>query len=252
MPELALSPQLADEVAAWYANKDFQFDWTSVHLPTWVHTLGSRDQSLRILEVGSHEGRSALFFLNYFPNSSIVCIDWWNSDTVDQEILKNIPDVATSGDLATAESRFLRNMQGFEKRLKVIKNDSSVALAELGVDHHLNSDNCGFELIYIDGNHRRVNVYRDCLLAWPLLRQDGVMIMDDYGFRAPGLPETSCPKDGVDAFLRSIVGSYLELERGYQLIIRRSAKTSRQPTPEALKLRPSLASRIFGRSINRH
>jgi predicted O-methyltransferase YrrM len=34
-----------------------------------------RDEPLRILEVGSWEGRSALFFLRFFPNATIVCID---------------------------------------------------------------------------------------------------------------------------------------------------------------------------------
>jgi predicted O-methyltransferase YrrM len=38
-----------------------------------LHSL--REKPARIFEIGSWEGRSALFFLNYLPLSNIVCID---------------------------------------------------------------------------------------------------------------------------------------------------------------------------------
>ena len=49
-----------------------------------------------------------------------------------------------------------------------------------------------FDLIYIDGSHRRDDVMVDSLLAWSLLREGGFIIFDDYeheldrsGCRAP-------------------------------------------------------------------
>ena len=34
-----------------------------------------RQAPVRVLEIGSWEGRSALFFLNYFPAGHLVCVD---------------------------------------------------------------------------------------------------------------------------------------------------------------------------------
>ena len=51
------------EAATWYEGKDFTFDWTSWHFPNWVKLLRARrTRRLRVLEIGSWEGRSALFF----------------------------------------------------------------------------------------------------------------------------------------------------------------------------------------------
>ena len=60
----------------WFADKDFTTDWTSGNFTTWRRALSPlRNEPLRILEIGSWEGRSAVFFLNFFPRATIVCID---------------------------------------------------------------------------------------------------------------------------------------------------------------------------------
>jgi hypothetical protein len=64
------------EAAGWFAGKTFGYDWTSCHFPTWASLLARyRDLSAWVIEVGSWEGRSALFFMNYLPQSQLVCID---------------------------------------------------------------------------------------------------------------------------------------------------------------------------------
>ena len=53
------------DIAAWYAGKDFSCDWTTHHITMWAGVLEAfRDRPARVLEIGSWEGRSALFFLN--------------------------------------------------------------------------------------------------------------------------------------------------------------------------------------------
>jgi predicted O-methyltransferase YrrM len=39
-----------------------------------------------------------------------------------------------------------------------------------------------YDFIYIDGNHNTVNVLIDGLCAYHLLKDDGVLIFDDYEF----------------------------------------------------------------------
>lgn len=38
----------------------------------------------------------------------------------------------------------------------------------------------GFDLVYIDGSHLRLDVLSDASMAWRLLREGGVMVFDDY------------------------------------------------------------------------
>jgi predicted O-methyltransferase YrrM len=203
------------DIDSWFAGKEFAYDWTSANIPGWLKTLGQlRDRPLRILEVGSYEGRSAVFFLNFFALSTMVCVDWWNPVVIEPEIAKQLPDL--DDQFLQAEGRFDRNLAPFGNRVVKLKSNSSDALCDLGLRGQ------SFDLIYIDGGHRSRDVYQDCVLAWPLLVRDGVMIMDDYEWEFPGLPKDKCPKKGIDAFLLAIHDDYVEIQRGYQIMIKRS------------------------------
>ena len=72
------SAALASEadIAGWYDGKDFSCDWTTNRIPLWLDVLEDyRDRPVRVLEIGSWEGRSALFFLNYLRQCHLVCVD---------------------------------------------------------------------------------------------------------------------------------------------------------------------------------
>jgi hypothetical protein len=208
-----VTAELAAEIDGWYRDKEFAFDWTSAHFPGWTTVFASfRDRPIRILEIGSYEGRSAVFFLNYFSRSTLVCIDLWDAGALEPDIVKKLPEAATES--AHTEGRFDRNLSQFSSRLTKIVGNSSDVLPELGLQSER------FDLIYVDGDHKSAPTYRDCTLAWPLLKSNGILVIDDYEFDL-GLSEENRPKRGVDAFLRSVSGQYVELHRAYQIIIRR-------------------------------
>jgi glycosyltransferase involved in cell wall biosynthesis/predicted O-methyltransferase YrrM len=210
-----LSPELAADIEDWYRGKEFGYDWTSVHFPGWTAVLASlRDRIVRILEIGSYEGRSAIFFLNYFPRSTIVCVDPWDPATMEPDLVKLDP--AAEAEYLKAQKQFDRNLAPFTSRVTKIVGKSSDVLPDFGVKGEL------FDLVYVDGEHKSVAAYRDCMLAWPLLKPGGILIIDDYEFDL-GLPEAKRPKQGVDAFLLGIGNQYEELHRAYQLIVRRRA-----------------------------
>src|SRR5258708_25062571 len=59
-----------------FQDKQFSTDWTSDHFPIWTVILAPwRDRAAHVLEIGSWEGRSAIFWLEYLPRSQLVCID---------------------------------------------------------------------------------------------------------------------------------------------------------------------------------
>lgn len=152
-----------------------------------------------ILEIGAHEGRSAVWFLNFFPRARITCIDPFGQ----------------TGD--AVEGRFDANTAGFHARVRKKKGRSIIELDKLVLADE------AFDLIYIDGNHGRDAVLIDTLLAWQILRPGGILIWDDYLWMTDS-PRWSRPQEAVDTFLHLQRRKFATLHRGYQVIVRRRAK----------------------------
>ena len=208
VPTFPRLPRITEaEVAGWYQSGHFSFDWTSWHFPNWIELLKKyRTRKARVLEIGSWEGRSAIFFLNYLPRCSVVCIDTFKGGLEHREAR------GSSRFLRKVETRFDANIGKFGGRVEKVKARSAQALAKLGVEGRR------FDLAYIDGSHLAADVYSDAVLTWPLIVHGGLMIFDDYlwdGSRGP----LEVPKPGIDAFLRTIAGNYLTALNDYQIAI---------------------------------
>jgi predicted O-methyltransferase YrrM len=198
------------ETSNWYQGKEFAYDWTSANFPLWTRFLAPyRDQPTRVLEIGSYEGRSAIFFLNFLPRSTVVCVDVWDVSVLEPYLVQEMPQIL--GEWPLAEGRFDRNLSGFADRVTKIKARSSDALAELGVGLER------FDLIYIDGDHRRAGAYRDCVLSWPLLKSGGMLLIDDYDF-ALGPTAALNAKQGMDEFFQGVESQIQESNRAQHII----------------------------------
>jgi predicted O-methyltransferase YrrM len=205
------APFPAEIAASWYEGKEFATDWTSWHFPNWTKLLNSRrNRALRVLEIGSWEGRSALFFLNYLPRATLTCIDTFAGGQEHQEAAAR--DRAEARFLRSIEGRFDRNTSAFKKRIEKIKASSTAALAELGIQ------NRRFDLAYVDGGHRAVEAYADGALTWPLIARGGLVLFDDYEWNEMPKPLDN-PGAGIDAFLKSIAGQYRLVHKSYQVAI---------------------------------
>ena len=61
---------------SWFENASFTTDWIAPHVANWFAVLRDRRERVAdVLEIGAWEGRSAIFWLNYFPKSRVACID---------------------------------------------------------------------------------------------------------------------------------------------------------------------------------
>jgi predicted O-methyltransferase YrrM len=194
---------------SWFTGKEFTTDWTSGHFSTWRRMLSPlRDRSLRILEIGSWEGRSALFFLNFFPHSTIVCVDTFvgSSEETHRYLLK---------EGLAIEGCFDRNLADYARRVEKIKNRSAPALERMIAEGRK------FDLIYIDGDHTYDGVMSDSTGAWGLVAAGGIIIWDDYRYGHQFAPKDR-PKEAIDTFLRDHAGEFRLLARGYQIAIERT------------------------------
>ena len=191
----------------------FKYDWFSGNAREWPRLLAgfAGKPGLNFLEIGSFEGRSACWLVRHIltdASSHLTCIDLF-------------PD-ALGGDCedmprrATPNASFDANIAalGASARVTKLRGASGELLRQQPI--------AAFDFIYIDGAHEAPHVLQDAVLAWPLLKQGGLMIFDDYGW-GPELPALERPQPALDAFL-SIYGQMLEVvDRGYQLTVRKTA-----------------------------
>ena len=183
---------------------DFTADWTSQNTKVWAEILAPLKgrPGIKALEVGSYEGRSAVWFLQNIltdAGSSITCVDIFDQPAI--------------------ETRYDKNMKATGNSAKVIKikDRSDRALTKLTP--------ASYDLIYIDGSHYSKDVLVDAVLGWELLKPNGIMIFDDYDWHNTWagalLNRHKTPQMALDGFL-TIYGPYIDvIKKDYQLTIRK-------------------------------
>lgn len=179
---------------------EFTTDWFSARVPEISASVSRLDAPpRRILEIGSWEGRSAVWFLNAFPGCELTCVDTWEGS------VEHTPDMVSG-----VYDRFRRNIQatGFESRVTVLRGSSERVLYGLQPE--------SFDVVYVDGDHHAHAALRDIVFAWGLLRPGGVLLVDDYGGGHPGVDPLEVPTIGVDMFATLWEGKYTYLHRQYQ------------------------------------
>jgi hypothetical protein len=158
------------------------------------------------LEIGSLEGRSAIFWLEFFPASIVTCIDTF----------EGIPELQTPRSRAQVpfrEKRFDANLAPYGRRMRKIKSRSAPALDAL---YHAGES---FDLIYIDADHRCDAVLADSALSLRILRPNGILIWDDYQLH----DLVDRPGPAIDAVLALHQSKLKVLHKGYQVIARKAS-----------------------------
>jgi cephalosporin hydroxylase len=182
-------------------SNDFSFssDWFTHHQALWEHAL--RDYvnrpGLKVLEVGSYEGRSAVWFAQNLctqPDSRLSCVDLFPSES---------------------EVRFDHNMKLANLGTKLSKYRGRSEDILVGFQGQ------SFDVIYIDGSHIAADVLLDAHLCWPMLSPGGTLIFDDYLWE-PSKPISQRPQLAIDLFLSVTAGQWEMVHRGSQILIRKN------------------------------
>ncbi len=188
----------------------FSQDWFSINLPLWETALQPlmHKAELRLLEVGSWEGRSACWFLDNLlthPTARLTCIDTFAGSIEHQTMVE--PEV-----LQTLEQRFDQNLArtGASQKVRKLVGRSQEILRSLPLR--------AFDLVYLDGSHLAKDVLTDGILSWDLVKVGGLLIFDDYDFQFPQNP-TQNPKIAIDALLAAFGSAVKILHQGHQVLL---------------------------------
>ncbi|RIA80654.1 hypothetical protein C1645_784548 [Glomus cerebriforme] len=109
-------------------------------------------------------------------------------------------------------------MKQLFNQVEIIKNNSFDALTKLNYEKRMK-----FDFIYIDGSHFACDVLSDAVLSWNLLKEDGIMILDDYEWDY-FVEEYNNPRIAIDSFLNSYQCQIEVIYKRFQVAIRKKIK----------------------------
>ena len=205
--ELALPHDLRQEnfLKEVFSKGMFTEDWFSPNIPHLYKGLQKSGKTFnRFLEIGSFEGLSTCWFARYLARHStapsVTAIDIFVNNKEHGDIGKRF------------DSNAGLFMQGVD--VNKIKSDSAQALSKLLVDKQ------EYDLVYVDGSHNVLNVIIDASLCWKMLRNEGVIIFDDYFWFID--KKSGHVLSAVNAFLDLIAGEFKVLNVFYQVILQKT------------------------------
>jgi predicted O-methyltransferase YrrM len=172
--------------------------WRSV-----LATLGGTP--IRVLEIGSYEGRSARWLLDNVKVAKLTCLDTFDDEARNERFAKNVgSECARQGIWCVA-----------------IAGPSQKTLSLLYGAH---AETPEFDFVYVDGSHEAHDVVTDAVLAFRMLRVGGLMCFDDYIW-SPGELDGGphAPELGVRAFIATHQHMIEVLHVATQVWIRRTS-----------------------------
>lgn len=178
----------------WLGKNMFTTDWFSRRIGEWWSILRSYiNKPINYLEIGTWEGRSL----------SWVC----------RHILKNRDSRAWAIDIWEGDlyNRYLESTRDIADRVTSIRSTSRDALKSENIICRQ------YDIIYIDGDHHSMSALEDAILSFPLLKDGGVLIFDDY--LGGDIKSLSSPHIGISSFLN--VYNMDVIHAGYQIFLRK-------------------------------
>ncbi len=165
---------------------EFTQDWFTNRIESLELVVGPlHGRASRVLEIGSFEGLSTCYFLWRLSGAQLTCVDTFAGSP-------GLPSGARPG----LEEAFDRNVELVDStRVRKLVGDSRRVLLDLA------GEAPRFDLVYVDGSHRGLDVLVDGALSWPLLEVGGVIVFDDYGWALLGDDPLSRPGPAIDAFV---------------------------------------------------
>lgn len=149
---------------------EYTNEWFDVHirywatLDEWAWAQRADHGGLRWLEIGTYEGRSAMWLMSNLVEPAdvgLTVVDPWGPGPEWQPIYE----------------RAMRNL-----------NDAKVCIKRKTSLEFWASDGNDQDFVYVDGSHKAAIVAEDVRCAWRRLRKGGIVLVDD--FYSPNTPDT--------------------------------------------------------------
>ena len=169
------------------------------------------NDNLKILEIGSFQGGTAIVLLKLFEKSNLEIVDTWSDDFIEGN--KDYKEIKFN----KIEDDFDQNLSQYSSRIKKFKSSSEVFFKTKTEKN--NDQNKKYDIIYIDGSHKYEDVFVDAQNCLKFLNVNGTMIFDDFLWRQNAEPFN--PINAINDFLNKEIGTFKVICVYHQLIIKK-------------------------------
>ena len=138
-----------------------------------LENLSNKD--LHVLEIGIHKGDFSKQLAKQLKPKKLILVDPWIA--YDDDIYaKSWYGNSSKSNQSIQDKYFLDIRKYFENEIKI----RTVEIHRKTSDNFFNENQNVFDLIYIDGNHLFDFVKRDIINSLKFIKQDGIIVLDDY------------------------------------------------------------------------
>ena len=202
-------------------------------MPLWERELAPRlaGRPCRALEVGALEGRATLWMLEHLlqhPRSRVVCLDEFRSAGAGGKeawVACSQGEPRRVGDVWAAFQANVMRGPG-AKKAAPLRGPPADTLRGRGAGGGAAARRllapASFDLVTIDPPGSARSALELMVLAFPLLKPGGVMVVDDYTWSKEH--DGRCPRGGVDAFLAAYAQDVRVVHAGWQVVLERRAE----------------------------
>lgn len=172
---------------------------------TFLSPLKGKD-NLLFMEIGVFEGRSAIWQLNNIltgQNCKILCVDAFYGSPEHNSMGVNLHELRT---------RFEYNLKPYVGKYQILEGLSKDVLRTKEYDNKI-------DVCYIDGSHTAYDVLTDMCLVYPMLKNGGLMICDDYMWNYNNLPTQSTPFIAINSFMNCFKGKIQALQLNWKTVV---------------------------------
>jgi len=177
------------------------------HFKLILPKLYAGQENLNFLQIGAYTGDASEWLLDNIithESSWLTDVDTWCGS--DEEVHKEF-------DWNELEKFYDKRMSKYKNICK-IKGYSADFLQSAQENY--------YDFIYIDGDHRASEVYKDATFGWRCLKIGGIMAFDDYMWRHDSGDIMFCPMPGINQFLQEYSGKFQLLIMFEQVWIRKN------------------------------
>lgn len=208
-------------------SNQYQFtqDWFHWAPEVWEQIIPILPARSKFLEIGSFEGRSMAWIVENMladdaSTGSVVCIDTWEGGEEHSDGKMDGVFERFGHNKRVAQDKYWMRTHSHNAQhiVEAVKGKSSDVLPHILTNWRGARDS--FDFVYIDGSHIAKDVLADACMAWPLLKQGGVMVFDDYLW-GEARDILHRPKLAVDAFVNAFSEELEVVHFGYQAIVRK-------------------------------
>ena len=163
----------------------FSQDWFTYKINIIKNILNKYQKNYpkKILEIGSFEGLSMVFFLYLFKNSKIDVVDLFRP----------------------------KYKEIFNKNFRIVDN-GNIKVFKKNSHYFLSNNNENYDLIFVDGGHGYLEVLVDLLYSYKFLNLDGILLIDDYDWNS--IDKTKSVRLATNHFLDIIENTFVPIYHG--------------------------------------